>query len=207
MGGGGDGSGERFAKACAFVSWLMTRECVLNMSVCVRVPKRELLTSTQLHLSAPSQVTAEKDVVSAVKCAGDVDGAHVYVMGGGHSYDGLSTVDPKKRGDLQILLHMELFRNVTNLSFERKIVTVQSGIRLGRFYGLLIQALDEKRKREEEEGVRVRGSDGPMSVVAGGTCPTVGVTGHMLCGGYGMFGRYIGFSSDQIQVKLSLCRI
>lgn len=122
----------------------------------------------------------------------------MYVMGGGHSYDGLSTADPQKNEDLQILLHMELFRNVTELNFERKTVTVQAGIRLGRFYGLLIEALEEKRKGE----IGGEEIDGPMSIVAGGTCPTVGVTGHMLCGGYGMFGRYIGFSSDQIMVRL-----
>ena len=31
-----------------------------------------------------------------------------------------------------------------------------------------------------------------------GTCPTVGVTGHILCGGYGRLGRYTGLTSDQV---------
>ena len=35
-------------------------------------------------------------------------------------------------------------------------------------------------------------------IYGAGTCPTVGLTGHILCGGYGYFGRKLGFASDQV---------
>jgi hypothetical protein len=52
-------------------------------------------------------------------------------------------------------------------------------MRLGKLYGSVINSTDE-------------------FAVAGGTCHTVGVTGHSLCGGYGFMGRKIGFTSDQL---------
>ena len=60
--------------------------------------------------------------------------------------------------------------------------------RLARLYGLLVQSLYPDSEAVDA-GIS---TDSPYYVLAGGTCPTVGVTGHVVCGGYGMFGRMIG---------------
>ena len=64
---------------------------------------------------------------------------------------------------------------------EAAYISVQSGMRLARLCGSAIQAFP-----------------GGEFTIAGGTCPAVGVTGHVLCGGFGYFGREIGMASGQL---------
>jgi hypothetical protein len=107
-------------------------------------------------------------------------------VGGGHSFEGFFATNG-------LLLQFDSFNNIVDIessSTTTASVTVQSGIRLGRFYGLFIQSLYSHGSSLAE--------DGKNYVIAGGTCPTVGVSGHVLCGGYGFFGREIGITSDQI---------
>jgi len=67
---------------------------------------------------------------------------------------------------------------------QQLFIQVEAGMRLGKLYGEIIQSKVTNF------------SD--LWVVGGGTCPTVGVVGHILCGGWGYFGRSLGLSSDQV---------
>ena len=131
----------------------------------------------------PTVIVAVKSIVdiqAGVICATNYSMV-LDVMNGGHSYEGYSC------GDSSIMLHMDDFNNAT--SFDRyspsgPTVTVQSGMRLARLYGLVINET---------------ASWNAPYVIAGGTCPTVGVAGHILCGGYGLLGREVGLTSDQVR--------
>jgi len=58
-------------------------------------------------------------------------------------------------------------------------MTIQSGMRLGKLYGYVVNYT-------------------PGHVFGGVTCATVGVAGHILCGGYGYLGKSLGITSDEI---------
>jgi len=96
------------------------------------------------------------------------------VRGGGHSFEGASS--RRKDGVLVILDSFNAVREYDALAGS---ITIESGMRLGKLYGEVISRTN-------------------TSVIAGGTCATVGVVGHMLCGGYGYLGRAIGLTSDQV---------
>eukprot|EP01038_Epipyxis_sp_PR26KG_P012336 gene12336-16545_t len=89
-------------------------------------------------------------------------------MNGGHSFEGMSCTSG-------LLFHMDEFSNL--LAYHTSIVNYSNS-----------------RKVSNGEA-----DDSFIEIQSGaGTCPTVGVTGHVLCGGFGYFGRLLGFTSDQI---------
>ena len=103
-------------------------------------------------------------------------------MNGGHSFSGYSCTSG-------LQLHLDYFSDVISFNMENMtsaIITVQSGMRLGRLYGSIL---------EITAGIN---TENLTYVMGGGTCATVGVTGHVLCGGYGMLGRELGLTSDQV---------
>ena len=121
-------------------------------------------------------VTQEADIRASIVCAGR-QATHIdlVVMNGGHSFEG----DSCTSGGL--MLHMDSYNRVTFVDHVRHTIKVQSGMRLGRLYGEVI-----------------RNFNNGEFVFGGGTCPTVGVVGHVLCGGYGLLGRKLGLASDQV---------
>lgn len=123
-------------------------------------------------------VTRVEDLQAAVRCASAEVGVRLTVMGGGHSFEASSSCR-SLHGCL--LLHMDHFHAMT-FDPVKSVATVQAGTRLGRLYGLVAS---------------LKGR-GQTYLFGGGTCPTVGVTGHVLCGGYGYLGRLLGFASDQV---------
>jgi hypothetical protein len=120
-------------------------------------------------------VSSVDDIRASLLCAQEVGGVEISVMNGGHSFEGLSC---SARG---LLLHLDNFSAVVNsdIGENEAYITVQSGMRLGRLYGTVVDLTDRY-------------------AIAGGTCHTVGVTGHTLCGGYGFMGRAVGLTSDQL---------
>jgi hypothetical protein len=134
-------------------------------------------------------VSTQEDVVAAVKCGGHY-AVEIVVMNGGHSFEGMSCTNG-------ILLNLDSFNNVisdTEYNAENKqtevSITVQSGMRLGKLYGEVIRLSNQLLQENERNHFSY--------VLGGGTCPTVGVAGHVLCGGYGMLGRRLGLTSDQV---------
>jgi 6-phosphogluconolactonase (cycloisomerase 2 family)/FAD/FMN-containing dehydrogenase len=121
-------------------------------------------------------VTTELDISSTVKCAAR-SSTEIGVMGGGHSFEGASTT-------VGVLLQMDNYHSVLDSSSTH--ITFQAGMRLGRLYGVFA---------DMNAG---RSPSLPTLTIGGGTCPTVGASGHILCGGYGMLGRTVGLTSDQV---------
>ena len=117
--------------------------------------------------------TEEDHVVSAVKCA-KFTKTKVQAKGGGHSYGSFSTGG--KDGSMVIDL-----RRMTELWFyesdRANFVDAEAGTRLGN----LALALAE------------RGQAVPQ-----GDCPSMGLAGHALHGGFGYTSRMWGLSSDSI---------
>lgn len=104
------------------------------------------------------------DIRSTVHCA-SIHGVELTIKNGGHSFEGFSN-------SFGIILSLDYYSDIIeyNISNEASFVKIQSGMRLARLYGLIVQLFDADHYNM------------PF-VIAGGTCPTVGVTGHILCGG------------------------
>jgi FAD/FMN-containing dehydrogenase len=93
---------------------------------------------------------------------------------GGHSYEGLSQ-------SRSVVIDVRLLKSI-NLSGDKKSVDVGSGCALGDVY----QAL----------GVH-------ELAIPAGSCPSVGVSGHTLGGGYGLLARPFGLACDSlIEIEL-----
>eukprot|EP00550_Attheya_septentrionalis_P012031 CAMPEP_0198306300 /NCGR_PEP_ID=MMETSP1449-20131203/58347_1 /TAXON_ID=420275 /ORGANISM="Attheya septentrionalis, Strain CCMP2084" /LENGTH=1043 /DNA_ID=CAMNT_0044008851 /DNA_START=132 /DNA_END=3260 /DNA_ORIENTATION=- len=140
------------------------------------------------------QVQSVRDVTASVRCAGDL-GIPLSVMNGGHSFEGLSTTSPTTLDSpVGLLLHMDHFAEVISWREEQEqkkennnnagvaFLTIQAGMKLGRLQASILQKYPSGR-----------------FVLGTGDTRTVGVIGHVLCGGYGRLGRYTGMASDQLQ--------
>lgn len=91
---------------------------------------------------------------------------------GGHSYEGLSNV---KDG---VAIDARMMKAVDNPDTTAKTITVGGGAALGDIYKKIA----------------------PLGLgFPGGSCPTVGVTGHALGGGYGYLARRFGLACDSLE--------
>ncbi|KNC86294.1 hypothetical protein SARC_01556 [Sphaeroforma arctica JP610] len=115
-----------------------------------------------------------EDIKAGVVCAKSLN-EEIVVRNGGNSFAGFSYSSG-------IVLNLDDFIDVQVDTIAGKI-KVESGNRLGRIYGFLVEA---------SEG-------GNMSVIGAGTWPYLGIAGHSLCAGYGMMGRKTGYITDQIE--------
>ena len=95
-------------------------------------------------------------------------GVHIVARSGGHSYGGYSTVANGVVVDLQ---------RIKSVSVSQGRALVGAGARLGNIYnGLATQGL----------------------AIPAGTCPSVGIGGHALGGGFGLASRAWGLASDNV---------
>ncbi|KAI1270527.1 hypothetical protein F5Y18DRAFT_15174 [Xylariaceae sp. FL1019] len=113
-----------------------------------------------------------RDVQFAVRAARK-HGTSLTTKNGGHSYSGASTTDT---GVLLDLCKM----NDVHLDLDSQIVTVEGGALWGHVYKSLING--------RHNGWAVNG----------GRCPTVGVSGYILGGGFGPFSRTLGLGCDTV---------
>ncbi|KAJ3038248.1 hypothetical protein HDV00_000845 [Rhizophlyctis rosea] len=114
--------------------------------------------------------TTDQQVASAVKCAVKA-GVKVAPRSGGHSYEGYSM------GGMDGSLIVDV-TTLKSISVSNGYATVGAGNRLGPIALAL-----------SKSGV----------AVPAGTCPSVGVGGHALGGGFGVVGRKYGMLSDNIK--------
>eukprot|EP00121_Abeoforma_whisleri_P013892 Awhi_evm1s12819 len=119
-------------------------------------------------------VRSTNDVENGVKCAASYK-MTLAAKSGGHSFAGTSQL-----ASGGVLVDFTEFNNVESINVETGLITVQSGILLGRLYALISDAFDSK------------------FIFGGGTCPSVGLAGHVLGGGFGLYGRGVGMSMDQV---------
>ncbi|KAG7394941.1 hypothetical protein PHYBOEH_004462 [Phytophthora boehmeriae] len=118
--------------------------------------------------------TSEDDVVRAVKCSVN-SGLAPVPRSGGHSYEVLSSMDGSLVIDIADMVDINLVSE--NEEEGSAIATVQGGARLAWIY----TELD-----------RLGGYN-----FNAGTCPSVGIGGHISGGGYGMVSRHYGLAADQ----------
>ena len=117
---------------------------------------------------------SEADVVRAVKCSVS-NGLAPVPRSGGHSYEVLSSMDGALVIDMADMVHVAI---VAENPLERSaLVTVQTGARLGWVHTELDRL-------------------GGGYTLVSGTCPTVGIGGHVSGGGYGMISRHFGLAAD-----------
>lgn len=115
----------------------------------------------------------ESQIQAAILCAKN-QGLQVRVRSGGHDYEGLSYVSnlPFVIIDLQNLQSI-------NVDIENKFAWVESGAILGELY-------HEIAKKSKTYGFPA------------GSCPTVGVGGHISGGGFGTIFRKYGLAADNV---------
>lgn len=111
------------------------------------------------------------DVGKAVGCMYR-NGVRAVPKSGGHSYDGFSVLSSAVTIDLNKMKKVTLNQDSSAL--------VQGGTTLGELYYEIWKQ-----------------SNGKYAVV-GGTCPAVGVGGHLLGGGIGFLNRMFGLACDQV---------
>ena len=111
----------------------------------------------------------EDDVIDAIKLVKE-NNLEFRIRSGGHSYEGYST------GDDLIVIDISNLKEV-NIDEENKIVTFGGGI----------------RNEEAYEALGRRNYPFP-----GGGCPTVGIVGLILGGGWGYSSRYFGLAADSL---------
>lgn len=94
----------------------------------------------------------------------------IRIRSGGHNYEGYST------GNCVLVIDVSRINTVV-IDEERKLVKVGGGV----------------KNRELYNAIATRGYPFP-----GGTCPTVGVSGYALGGGWGLSARYFGLGCDSL---------
>ena len=100
------------------------------------------------------------------------------VRGGGHCYEGLAQ-SPSVVIDTRLI-------NRISVDARRETVTVGAGASLGAIYRAISKVAVPKAK-------------GQQFALPAGSCPTVGVAGHVLGGGYGFLARPLGLACDSLE--------
>jgi FAD/FMN-containing dehydrogenase len=100
------------------------------------------------------------------------------VRSGGHCYEGLSQ-SPSVVIDTRLI-------NGISVDARRGIVTAGAGASLGAIYRTISK-------------VAVPKGGGQQFALPAGSCPTVGVAGHVLGGGYGFLARPLGLACDSLE--------
>lgn len=110
-----------------------------------------------------------QDVTDIIKYSYDND-LKIRIRSGGHNYEGYST------GNGVVVIDISKMNNA-NINYEENTVTVQGGIKNTQLYNYISNL----------------GYPFP-----GGTCPTVGVSGYALGGGWGYSARKFGLGCDSL---------
>lgn len=110
-----------------------------------------------------------QDVSDIIKYSYD-NGLRIRIRSGGHNYEGYST------GNDVVVIDISKMNNA-NINYEENTVTVQGGIKNTQLYNYISN----------------QGYPFP-----GGTCPTVGVSGYALGGGWGYSARKFGLGCDSL---------
>ncbi|KAJ3218768.1 hypothetical protein HK099_004933 [Clydaea vesicula] len=134
-----------------------------------RTGVRNLISSFPAAVIYPGTVS---EVQQAVKCA-RAFGYNPVPRSGGHSFEGLSSL-----GNALVIDFSEKLNKLT-VNVQANTATAEPGIRLGNLYTALAQAH-------------------PDLMFSAGTCPSVGLGGHVSAGGYGMISRKYGLAADNI---------
>ncbi|XP_052202688.1 berberine bridge enzyme-like D-2 isoform X2 [Diospyros lotus] len=119
--------------------------------------------------------TSKEELVSSVLCCKRM-ALEIRVRCGGHSYEGTSSVvvDGAK---FAIIDMMNLDR--VDVDLESETAWVEGGATLGQTYHAIAQS-------------------SPVHGFSAGSCPTVGISGHIAGGGFGLLSRKYGLAADNV---------
>ncbi|KAI5073245.1 hypothetical protein GOP47_0011258 [Adiantum capillus-veneris] len=132
---------------------------------------------TEAGVSKPGAIilpSTVKEVQRAWACVRD-GGWALRVRNGGHSYEGLSSTASTP---FVIIDLMNMHAITVNVA--KKFVWVESGVRLGELYYAVASASSN------------------LLGLSAGTCATIGISGHVMGGGYGMLSRKYGVAADNL---------
>ncbi|KEH42829.1 putative reticuline oxidase [Medicago truncatula] len=144
---------------------------ILNFSV-------QNLRFTEPNIPKPIAIVLPKTLVqlqNSVACCREFS-LEIRVRSGGHSYEGTSSVADD--GTLFVIIDMMNLNHVW-VNMETKIAWVEGGATLGETYYAISQASDAYG-------------------FSAGSCPTVGVGGHIGGGGFGLLSRKYGLAADNV---------
>jgi hypothetical protein len=111
-------------------------------------------------------------VATLVRCCAAA-GVRAVPRGGGHSYEGLSVQSGAVVVDVSRIDYVEV-------DAQRRTARVGGGATLGKVYSAVAAA-------------------SPTLAAVGGVCPSVGVGGHILGGGWGLMSRAFGQACDRVR--------
>lgn len=112
-------------------------------------------------------------VTSAVLCSRKAS-YKIIVRSGGHSYEGTSSIATPPF----VIIDMMNLKQIT-LNLESKTAWVEAGATLGETYYAIAKASN-------------------VHAFSAGSCPTVGVGGHIAGGGFGLLSRKYGLAADNV---------
>ncbi|KAJ4824481.1 hypothetical protein Tsubulata_017050 [Turnera subulata] len=130
-------------------------------------------TAKPLAIILPETV---EELVSTLKCCREVRFLEIRVRCGGHSYEGTSSV-ASDGGPFVIIDMMKL--NKVSVDSQAGTAWVEGGATLGETYSAIAEA-------SSSHGF------------SAGSCPTVGVGGHIGGGGFGLLSRKYGLAADNV---------
>lgn len=120
---------------------------------------------------------SKEQLVSSVSCC--VRGSYeIRVRCGGHSYEGTSSVSLEGTGSPFVIIDLMRLDRVS-IDLDSGTAWVQGGATLGQTYYAISQASN-------------------VHAFAAGSCPTVGVGGHISGGGFGLLSRKYGLAADNV---------
>ncbi|PSS00198.1 Reticuline oxidase [Actinidia chinensis var. chinensis] len=115
----------------------------------------------------------KEQLVKSVVCCKDVE---IRVRCGGHGYEGTSWVVTD--GASFVVIDMMNLNNVS-VDFEAEMAWVEGGATIGQTYHAIAQSSN-------------------IQGFSAGSCPTVGVGGHIAGGGFGLLSRKYGLAADNV---------
>ncbi|GIJ86940.1 hypothetical protein Asppvi_005839 [Aspergillus pseudoviridinutans] len=118
------------------------------------------------------------DQIKAILNEAYEKGVSLTIKDGGHCYAGFSTTEKGVLVDLMNMNQVDLKLDSSNIP---KTVTLAGGAKWGHAYRELVNGRHDRY------------------MINGGRCPTVGVSGFVLGGGLGPFGRSLGMGCDSIK--------
>lgn len=126
-----------------------------------------------LSPAAIAYCQSQDNVISVTKCAYSA-GLNIAARSGGHDYEGYSL----GHGNQAIVVDVSQMSSV-QVDANAQTATVQGGVRLGKLYYSIHEVYH-------------------TLAFPGGSCPSVGVVGLLLGGGFGLLGRKFGLASDSL---------
>ncbi|GAA0158318.1 hypothetical protein LIER_15383 [Lithospermum erythrorhizon] len=126
---------------------------------------------------------SREELVNSVRCCRE-GSWEIRLRSGGHSYEGTSSIS--EDGSPFVIIEMMKLDKV-RVDVKSRVAWVEGGATLGQVYCSIA----------EKSSIHGHENEGPYGFSAG-SCPTVGVGGHISGGGFGLLSRKYGLAADNV---------